>query len=492
MEDKQMEPTPQGGEPHPTYLPLPPTPPEQSPPQNQESPDEQVIRQGIEQALREATEINDRTARSIASQLHEGQPSALYSLASTGAIAETLSDELTRDFDQQPDQVQNWITWLESYCRNREDKGPVPDWAEPAAAIDRAEEEAQAPQDLMHHISAASTTTLGRLATVTTVGHTTEDTTDSHTDDNQQPAEPDTFSWTDAASWSPTSLNDELTRDQFEALFTETPDQELGTIEDIGWFGLLKHEDRPGGLVLSQNAYGFRYVWQTSSDERLAQQWEQLQREHDAFIEATRAYSHETTDRSNDDNDQLYLDDHTETDRDHYPEIWVSSLSDYTNGHLHGVWLDATLDPDELHHAVQFMLRNGYDHTAEEWVIMDYDDFCGLNLGEYESLEVVSRIAKGIVEHGEAFAQWIDYVGERSEEALSRFEDHYLGKFESTEAYVENLLEASDAYSFEEYVPEWLKPYVKIDVELLARDSEIELYVAEAGDGGVFVFDPQL
>lgn len=52
---------------------------------------------------------------------------------------------------------------------------------------------------------------------------------------------------------------------------------------------------------------------------------------------------------------------------------------------------------------------------------MDYDDFCGLNLGEYESLEVVSRIAQGIAEHGEAFATWAGYVGERNEEALSRF-----------------------------------------------------------------------
>jgi antirestriction protein len=72
-------------------------------------------------------------------------------------------------------------------------------------------------------------------------------------------------------------------------------------------------------------------------------------------------------------------------------------------------------------------------------------------------------------------------VGERSEEALARFEDHYLGQFESTESCVENMLEESDAYSFEEFVlPEWLKPYVKIDVELLARDTEIELYVVES------------
>lgn len=88
-------------------------------------------------------------------------------------------------------------------------------------------------------------------------------------------------------------------------------------------------------------------MWQTSSDERLAQHWQQLQREHDAFIEATRAHSHETADRSNDDNDGQYLDDRTETAGEHYPEIWVGSLSGYNNGYMHGVWLDATLETDD-------------------------------------------------------------------------------------------------------------------------------------------------
>ena len=53
-------------------------------------------------------------------------------------------------------------------------------------------------------------------------------------------------------------------------------------------------------------------------------------------------------------------------------------------------------------------------------------------------------------------------------------------------------LDDADAYSFEQFVPEWLKPYVKIDTELMARDFEIELYVVEAADGGVMVFDPRV
>ncbi len=45
------------------------------------------------------------------------------------------------------------------------------------------------------------------------------------------------------------------------------------------------------------------------------------------------------------------------------PEIWVGSLADYNAGVLHGVWLDATLEPDELAAAVQFMLRNSHEET---------------------------------------------------------------------------------------------------------------------------------
>ena len=155
------------------------------------------------------------------------------------------------------------------------------------------------------------------------------------------------------------------------------------------------------------------------------------------------------------------------------------------------MWLDATLDPDELHHAIQFMLRNGYTPGAEEWGIFDHDDFCGVNLDEYESLTVVSRIAKGIAEHGEAFAAWVNYVGERNEEALDRFEDHYLGHFESAEAYAEYILEETEAYRYLDEIPEGLHEYAKFDTEMMGRDMEIELHFIEAHDGGVHIFDPR-
>jgi antirestriction protein ArdC len=109
-----------------------------------ESWDERVIREGIETAEREGGSIDDRTARYIASQLHGGQASALYSLASTGRISPDIDRELADGYDQQTDQARLWIRWLGGYCDYRRDKGSVPGWAERSAEQDRADEERQA------------------------------------------------------------------------------------------------------------------------------------------------------------------------------------------------------------------------------------------------------------------------------------------------------------------------------------------------------------
>ena len=94
------------------------------------------------------------------------------------------------------------------------------------------------------------------------------------------------------------------------------------------------------------------------------------------------------------------------------PQIWVGSLADYNNGDLHGQWLDAAREPEEIHADIQAMLARGpaarRGEAPEEWGIFDYEDFGSLRLGEYESIEDVARLAAGIVEHGPAFAAWAE------------------------------------------------------------------------------------
>ena len=137
------------------------------------------------------------------------------------------------------------------------------------------------------------------------------------------------------------------------------------------------------------------------------------------------------------------------------------------------------------------MLRGSRASNAEEWAVMDYDGFGVLRLGEYTSFETISRIAQGIAEHGEAFTAWAAHVGPDSTELLDRFEDHFLGEWESFEEYVKGCLEESEFYRFLEHVPEEMRGYIEVDIEQIARDWGGDYEVAERPDGGVWVFSTQ-
>ncbi len=443
----------------------------------QESHDSRIIRQGIEAAIHEDKDIDDRTARYIASQLHGGQASALYSLASTGKIDLVVFAEMEAGRETFEPQVQGWVDVLRTCCEARPNKGPIEGWMQRTAERDGGDDEAAVRQDLMRRISAAGVTTFGQVATILTG----EVAADEHEDDQEHQS--DDFSWTDAAEWTPAQVlaekqpQQQRSPEEHDTLFGEQADEEVGSVDELGWYGLVKHDARPGGLILLQDEQGFRHVREAETDDALTQSWDAIRHEYERFHEERDAYERATEDAGDANNPG--------------PRIWVASLADYGAGRLHGVWMDATCETDDLQAATRFMLRGSREETAEEWGIFDHEGFQGYEVGEYESLETVSRIAKGIAEHGEAYAAWVSYVGERSEEFLSdeRFQDHYLGQWDSTEVYVENLLEECGDYEHLDRLPEHLKPYIKIDTEMMARDYESELYVVECQEGGVFIFD---
>lgn len=176
------------------------------------------------------------------------------------------------------------------------------------------------------------------------------------------------------------------------------------------------------------------------------------------------------------------------------PRIYVASLSDYNAGRLHGVWLDAAREPEALLADISAMLAKSKEPGAEEWAIHDYESFCGVRLGEYESIAQVSRIALGIAEHGPAFGAWASYLGPSQYDDLDRFEDCYQGRWESLADYAEDFLDALGLERIiEEHVPEALQAYVRIDAEAFGRDMAIsgDVYVVDDDPaGGVFIFGP--
>lgn len=440
------------------------------PPSEAESWDERVIREGIAAAVREGRPIDNRTARYIAGQLHGGQASALYALASSGAIQPEVFAEMDQDRTEQPEQTRIWLASLTVYCAFRGASGPIDGWVEQAEAQDRV--------DLMQRISAVGVTTLGQVVTV----HIPVPLHGGPAADD----EGDTFGWDDSARWSPdddgnadVSEAPELSDAQVEALFSEQADEEIGDVNDLGWYGLVRWPDRPGGIILRLDEQGLRHTWVVASDAALTTRWADITNAYGEFYEQRDAYEEVTNEP------EL-------TPSGICPKVWVGSLADYVNGELHGEWFDATHEPAVLELAATHMLRLSRSANAEEWFIADYDGFDGAELGEYESFGTVSRIARGIAEHGEAFGHWAGHVGSESTEQIERFADHYRGEWDSFEAYIRDYLEETEFYRFLEHVPEDMHGYIEVDVERMARDWSYDYYTVLLGNGRIAIFDAAL
>jgi len=166
--------------------------------------------------------------------------------------------------------------------------------------------------------------------------------------------------------------------------------------------------------------------------------------------------------------------------------IYVACLAAYNAGHLHGTWIDADQDADAIEEAVRHMLVESPIPLAEEWAIHDYEGFGSLRLSEWESFERVAAIASGLAEHGLGFAAWLSYDDSHDPSDTQSFEDAYRGEWDSMRAYAEEWAESTGLYDMAEKVG---SPYVVVDIDMLERDLDIEMYTVASGPG-VYVFDP--
>jgi len=187
---------------------------------------EWVISRGIEEALREERPIDDRTARYIAVWLSERATPGLRTFALTGAIDEPrIQEELVFCFFYQTEQVQSWVNRLGDYCLRREDRGPVEEWRE---AIER--------QD-----------------------------------------------WSEVQR-----VRRERVLAQLDHLFDGQAEDELAGVEELGWFGLVRHDGHSGGWILGRRESGMRDVWETDSDAELLEHWKGVVDEYMRLYRLTR------------------------------------------------------------------------------------------------------------------------------------------------------------------------------------------------------------
>jgi antirestriction protein len=172
------------------------------------------------------------------------------------------------------------------------------------------------------------------------------------------------------------------------------------------------------------------------------------------------------------------------------PQIYVASLADYNDGILHGKWIDAAREPWEIQADINDILDSSRQPDAEEWAIHDYEQFGSCRIQEYDSIELVSRIARGIAEHGYAFAAWAE-VHESEPDRFDDFHAAYLGHYDSLQGYAEQLADDFGYTAAIGTLPQSMQPYVTVDTAAMARELELsgDVYVAPDPSGGVWLFD---
>lgn len=119
------------------------------------------------------------------------------------------------------------------------------------------------------------------------------------------------------------------------------------------------------------------------------------------------------------------------------PKIYAACLSAYNAGDLHGEWIDCDQDSDDIMAEIQSMLSDSPMNEieeCEEWAIHDYENFHGIKINEYESIERVAELAAAVEEHGEAFAAYVEYYGDSE---IDKFEERYRGSYENKRAFTE-------------------------------------------------------
>jgi antirestriction protein len=167
---------------------------------------------------------------------------------------------------------------------------------------------------------------------------------------------------------------------------------------------------------------------------------------------------------------------------DSNPRIYVACLAAYNNGYLHGAWIDADQDADEIRDEISAMLARSPIKGAEEYAIHDYEGFEGVTIREYASIESVARMGAFIAEHGALGAGLLEHFVGDIEQAETTLQDCYHGQHDSLADYMEELTGESVT------IPEALRYY--IDWEAMARDAEMngEFFTVTTARDEVHVF----
>lgn len=181
------------------------------------------------------------------------------------------------------------------------------------------------------------------------------------------------------------------------------------------------------------------------------------------------------------------------------PKIYVACLSAYNCGMHHGLWIDATQEPEDIEDDIKWMLSwspVADDEPCEEWAIHDYENFADFSLREYESLEYISKLAQALdeAEDADAMAAWLNYAKDMIhnpdvEKLAEEFSSYYCGHWESERDFVLKSDEVEQVYNWAEFEEKFLFWSQHIDWDSVTRELFLQGYDSvKASPHGIYVF----
>jgi antirestriction protein len=169
--------------------------------------------------------------------------------------------------------------------------------------------------------------------------------------------------------------------------------------------------------------------------------------------------------------------------------IYVADMASAQHGISHGLWLDADQEPNELNDDIAAMLASSPTPEATEWAVQATEDFAGLDLHGYTDTTLISILAKGVAEHGHAYSAWVAINGTDDRAMLERFDDFYVGDYESREAWMREVADDLGWRKQRERITDpLLQPYVTLDYAAMAEDAARSWDAVTGTDGRLYVF----
>lgn len=167
------------------------------------------------------------------------------------------------------------------------------------------------------------------------------------------------------------------------------------------------------------------------------------------------------------------------------PRVFVASTAEYSAGRIQGGWIEICGGVLSVTKQLRSRLPTS-DRADDEWIVLDYEGFGSFPVPESIDVPSLVAIGEGISEHGPAFAAFLTISNDETVDATQGFEDSYLGHWDDPCDYAEEW--AVDSGFSEDLLPEHLREYVRLDLEVLVDDLERGVTFMPAPDGGVYVF----